>query len=108
MLLAVALCSRKNMNVYGGLYRCRSGEEVVPALTLDLEVVAAWFYSPARVYFKPFWWLQYTAFAQGISASIFLEHATKRPKFVLGLSMAAAERGFTGAEVFLPGAEAVK
>ena len=83
MLLAVALCSRKNMNVYGGLYRCRSGEEVVPALTLDLEVVAAWFYSPARGYFKPFWWLQYTAFAQGISASFFPGDATKRPKFIL-------------------------
>ena len=54
MLLAVALCSRKNMNVYVGLYRCRSGEEVVPALTLGLEAVAAWFYRPRRGYAKPF------------------------------------------------------
>ena len=54
MLLAVAVCARKNMNVFGGLSRCRWGRRRCLHLALALEAVAAWVYGPVRGAVSPF------------------------------------------------------
>jgi len=92
MLLAVALCSRKNMNVFVGLPRCRSGEKVLPALALDLEVVAAWVYSPPR---------GYTSLFDG--GSIRLLHRVFQPVFFQGMRRNALNLSWTWAELRLGG-----